>query len=296
MLKNGNNSVYMELIGTGMPGPQGEKGEKGDKGERGEKGERGPRGEKGDPGSNMPQQWVDDVTTTIQNNTSDIQNLKEKDEQIAQTFEEVFNLIGALEVEGIELTSEEKRTVTNLLNKINAKIQSSEKSIQSQSEKISRLEEVLGSNNNSIALEDEIIITDNDIENIKSKVIISEDKNEISQAFYTFNGKRKALNTMTENVMHKVVNEDGVEYFIQLFDWLSERKEEIELLKGLIGDLTELSTNNKQNVLEAINETFAISQSAVSRIEYDKINNRLNVYDYHGLVDEIDMNNSYIEE
>ena len=67
------------------------------------------------------------------------------------------------------------------------------------------------------------------------------------------------------------------------------------MLYDIIGQLSELSTDSTGNIVHAINETVAIARTAVNRIEFDKINNKLNVYNYNGLADEIDMDSSYLE-
>lgn len=295
MENNVRNSITLELFGTGMPGPVGEKGEKGDKGEPGERGERGPRGEKGDPGSNMPQAWVDEVTQTMQQNKIAIEELKDKDEQIAVTFEDLKALIGSLDVEDLELTKEETKTITNILNKVHAKVLNNQNTIENQSEKITQLEELLHQENASTSSVDEIIITDGPFEHITTKMVMHDNKNGASQMYYNSNGVQKPVETMSENIYHKDIDEQGVEYFTQLTDIIKNHKDELKLIKELIGDLSELSTNNKQNLLESINETVAIAHNAVARIQYDKINNLLKVYNYHGLIDEIDMDNSYLE-
>lgn len=289
------NSIYLELFGTGLQGPVGEKGEKGEKGDKGEPGERGPRGPKGDPGSNMPQAWVDEVTETTQQNKIHIKDLQYKDEQIAQTFEEMFELIGQLDVEGIELTAEEKKTVTTIMQKIQNKITENAETIDVQSEKIIQLQEMIENNSDASSAVEEIIITKNDTSNILSKVIIKETEDEPAIMLFNSGDKQKRLNMMTDDIYLKEVNSDDVEYFIQLTELIKNHKEELNLLRDLIGDLSELSTTNKQNVMESINEVTAIAQTAVARVEYDKINNRLNIYNYHGLIDEIDMDNSYLE-
>ena len=289
------NSIYLELFGTGMPGPEGKRGEIGPKGDKGDKGEKGDRGPKGDPGSNMPQAWVDEVTETTQQNKINIKELQDKDEQIAQTFEEMFELIGQLDVEGVELTTEEKKTVTTIMQKLQNKIKENAETINVQSEKIIQLQEKIESNSDASSTIEEITITDDDTSNITSKVIINEKDNEPSVMLFNSNNKQKKLNMMTDDIYLKEVNSDDVEYFIQLTELIKNHKEELTLLKDLIGDLSELSTTNKQNVMESINEVTAIAQSAVARVEYDKINNKLNVYNYHGLVDEVDMDNSYLE-
>ena len=289
------NSIYLELFGTGMPGPEGKRGEMGPKGDKGDKGEKGDRGPKGDPGSNMPQAWVDEVTETTQQNKIHIKDLQDKDEQIAQTFEEMFELIGQLDVEGIELTQEEKKTVTTIMQKLQNKIKENQETINVQSEKIIQLQDMVENNSGASSAVEEIIITKNDVSNITSKVIIKETDNEPAVMLFNSDNKQKKLNMMTDDIYLKEVTSDDVEYFIQLTELIKNHKEELQLIKDLIGDLSELSTTNKQNVMESINEVTAIAQTAVARVEYDKINNKLNVYNYHGLVDEVDMDNSYLD-
>lgn len=289
MTQKNTEKIYIELFGTGIQGPKGERGERGEKGEKGETGERGPRGEKGDPGSNMPQVWVDDVTKTMQENTVDIRELKQKDEQIALTFEELRNIIGDLQIE--DVTDE---TITNILNKINSKINENTKHIVKQSEKISELESKVQNGAGSPSIE-EIEIVEGDASGIVSKLIIQDNGEEPSAMLYTHNNVQKKINVLTDDVFMKTVTDDDVELFTQLSQIIREHKEELKLLKELIGDLSELSTDNQANLMEAINETIAVSRSAVNRIEFDKIENKLNVYNYHGLVDEIDMDNSYLE-
>ena len=289
MTQKNTEKIYVELFGTGIQGPKGERGERGEKGEKGETGERGPRGEKGDPGSNMPQVWVDDVTKTMQENTVDIRELKQKDEQIALTFEELRNIIGDLQIE--DVTDE---TITNILNKINSKINENTKHIVKKSEKISELESKVQNGTGSPSIE-EIEIVEGDASGIVSKLIIQDNGEEPSVMLYTHNNVQKKINVLTDDVFMKTVTDDDVELFSQLSQIIREHKEELKLLKELIGDLSELSTDNQANLMEAINETIAVSRSAVNRIEFDKIENKLNVYNYHGLVDEIDMDNSYLE-
>lgn len=289
MTQKNTEKIYIELFGTGIQGPKGERGERGEKGEKGETGERGPRGEKGDPGSNMSQVWVDDVTKTMQENTVDIRELKQKDEQIALTFEELRNIIGDLQIE--DVTDE---TITNILNKINSKINENTKHIVKQSEKISELESKVQNGTGSPSIE-EIQIVEGDASGIVSKLIIQDNGEEPSAMLYTHNNVQKKINVLTDDVFMKTVTDDDVELFTQLSQIIREHKEELKLLKELIGDLSELSTDNQANLMEAINETIAVSRSAVNRIEFDKIENKLNVYNYHGLVDEIDMDNSYLE-
>lgn len=289
MTQKNTEKIYIELFGTGIQGPKGERGERGEKGEKGETGERGPRGQKGDPGSNMPQVWVDDVTKAMQENTVDIKELKQKDEQIALTFEELRNIIGDLQIE--DVTDE---TITNILNKINSKINENTKHIVKQSEKISELESKVQNGAGSSSIE-EIEIVEGDASGIVSKLIIQDNGEEPSAMLYTHNNVQKKINVLTDDVFMKTVTDDDVELFTQLSQIIREHKEELKLLKELIGDLSELSTDNQANLMEAINETIAVSRSAVNRIEFDKIENKLNVYNYHGLVDEIDMDNSYLE-
>lgn len=289
MTQKNTEKIYIELFGTGIQGPKGERGERGEKGEKGETGERGPRGQKGDPGSNMPQVWVDDVTKAMQENTVDIKELKQKDEQIALTFEELRNIIGDLQIE--DVTDE---TITNILNKINSKINENTKHIVKQSEKISELESKVQNGTGSPSIE-EIEIVEGDASGIVSKLIIQDNGEEPSAMLYTHNNVQKKINVLTDDVFMKTVTDDDVELFTQLSQIIREHKEELKILKELIGDLSELSTDNQANLMEAINETIAVSRSAVNRIEFDKIENKLNVYNYHGLVDEIDMDNSYLE-
>ena len=100
------------------------------------------------------------------------------------------------------------------------------------------------------------------------------------------NNKEDVLKLSTDNILFKELN-DGVEELIALTNLIRNNKEEFQLIRNLIGDLSELSTENKQNVMESINEVCAISQMAVSRLEYDSEAKTLKVYDYHGLNDEI---------
>lgn len=284
-MQKDTEKIFIELFGTGIQGPQGETGPQGIQGEKGEKGDKGDKGEKGDPGSNMPQSWVDNVTESVGQFKIDIKQLKSKDEQIALTFEELYETIGDLSVEGIDET-----VLTKILNKLNEKIKLSEKTLVQHSSKIAELE----TNSGSGADIEEILITDTDTDGLTAKVIIKENE-DYSIMCYNSNETQKNINILAEDVYIKETNDDDVESITQLTRFLKDNKEEIKLLKDLIGDLSELSTDNKQNVLEAINETVAISRNAVSRLEYDKIENKLKVYNHHGLVDELDMDTSYLE-
>lgn len=277
--------IYIELIGTGIQGPKGDKGDKGDKGETGPQGPQGQKGEKGDPGSNMPQQWVDEITTSVGQFKIDIKSLQQKDEEIALTFEEVFEIIRDLKVEDIEET-----TLNVILNKLNEKIKSTESAIFEHSNRLSDLE------TNGVGGSDveEIIITDKDTEGLTAKVIIKEDE-EYSTMCYNANGTQKNINILADDVYIKETSDDDIETITQLTKFLKDNKEEIKLLKALIGDLSELSTDNKQNLMEAVNELAAISRNAVSRLEFDKIENKMKVFNHHGLVDELDMDTSYLE-
>ena len=264
----------------------------GDKGDQGERGEKGEKGAKGDPGSNMPQAWVDEVTNTMQQNKIDISNLKDKDEQIALTFEEVKTLIGSLDVEGITLSNEEIKSVTSIIKKVMQKITTNEEVILNQSQKITQIENKIENDLSSNGSGDEVVIEENNIEGLTAKVII-DDKS--SEMYYTHNEKQKTLKVNATNIFYTDMNENEVEELKQLIDFIRDNKEEFNLIKGLIGDLNELSTVNKQNVMESINEVCAIAHNAINRLEYDKINNKLNIYNYHGLVDELDIDNTYLE-
>ena len=285
------NALKIELFGTGIIGPKGADGQKGDKGdpfrfedftpEQLEK-LRGQKGEKGDPGSNMPQAWVDNVTESVEQFKIDIKQLKSKDEQIALTFEEVFEIIRDLKIDGIEET-----TINKILNKLNEKIKLSEETLMQHSNKITELE-----NNNTNASTEEIIIAKN-TEGLNAKIII---KNEdIATMSYNSDGVQKNINMFAEDVYVKETNDDDVETIIKLAQFLKDNKEEFKLLKDLIGDLNELSTDNKQSIIESLNEVCAIAHNAVNRIEFDKVENKLKVYNYHGLFDEIDIDTSYLE-
>ena len=289
MTQKDTKKIYIELFGTGIQGPKGERGETGLQGEKGETGERGPKGEKGDPGSNMPQAWVDEITQTTQQNKIDIKQLKNKDEQIALTFEEIRDIIGDLDVEGVD-----DKIVTAILNKLNEKIKDNQDIIMQQSNKITNLEDMIASGVGGTSVE-EIVVTPNDIDGLTAKIVIQEQEDKPSVVTYNSNDTQRPIDIMSDNVFIREENEDGVELFVQLSQIIREHKEELKILKELIGDLSELSTDNKANLMEAINETIAVSRSAVNRIEFDKIENKLNVYNYHGLVDEIDMDNSYLE-
>ena len=275
------NKLKIELFGAGLVGPRGLKGDKGDKGEKGEKGDRGERGLKGDPGSNMPQEWVDEITQTTRKNKSDIIDLKDKDEQIAQTFQEIRELIGELDIDGIEFNKEEIKTVTNTIKKVQQKLKTFEDTVSTTQQKILELEDVI-ENGSQLESNDEIIIT-NDAQTVTAKVVI-ETKEDGSNIL--LNNKKDILKLSTDNILFKEMN-DGVEELIALTNLIRNNKEEFELVKGLIGDLKELSTENKQNLMESINEVCAISQMAVNRLEYNTETKTLRVYDYHGLNDEI---------
>lgn len=289
MTQKDTKKIFIELFGTGIQGPKGERGETGLQGEKGETGERGPKGEKGDPGSNMPQAWVDDITQTTQQNKVDIKLLKNKDEQIALTFEELRDIIGDLNVEGID-----DKVITAILNRLNEKIKDNQDIIMQQSNKITNLEDKIASGAGGTSVE-EIVVTSNDIDGLTAKIVIQEQENKPSVVTYNSNDTQRPIDIMSDNVFVREENEDGVELFVQLSQIIREHKEEIELLRRLIGDLSELSTDNKANLMEAINEIAAISRTAVNRLEFDKIENKLNVFNYYGLVDEIDMDNSYLE-
>ena len=285
MKQKDTEKIFVELFGTGIQGPKGDRGEKGEKGDKGDKGPQGPQGPQGDPGSNMPQSWVDNVTESIGQFKIDIKQLKSKDEQIALTFEEIFEIIRDLEIEGLEET-----VLSEILNKLNEKIKTAETVLLEHSNKISDLE----NNRNVGSGIEEILITDTDTDGLTAKVIIKENE-DYSIMCYNSNETQKNINILAEDVYIKEINDDDVESITQLTKFLKDNKEEIKLLKDLIGDLSELSTDNKQNVLEAINETVAISRNAVSRLEYDKIENKLKVFNYDGLIDELDMDTSYLE-
>lgn len=275
------NKLKIELFGAGLVGPRGLKGDKGDPGEKGEKGDRGERGLKGDPGTNMPQEWVDEITLSSKQYKIDIADLKDKDEQIAQTFQEVRDLIGELDIDGIEFNAQEIKTVTNTIKKVQQKLKTFEDTVSNTQQKILELEDVI-ENGSQLENNDEIIIT-NDAQTVTAKVVI-ETKDDVSNIL--LNNKEDVLKLSTDNVLFKEMN-DGVEELIALTNLIRNNKEEFELVKGLIGDLSELSTENKQNVMESLNEVCAISQMAVSRLEYDSETKTLRVYDYHGLNDEI---------
>ena len=204
-MKKEQKKLILELFGTGIPGPRGEKGEKGDKGDQGEKGEKGDKGAKGDPGSNMPQAWVDEVTNTMQQNKIDISNLKDKDEQIALTFEEVKTLIGSLDVEGITLTDEEIKSITSIIKKVMQKITSNEQVILNQSQKITQIENKIENGLSSNGSGDEVVIEENNIEGLTAKVII-DDKS--SEMYYTHNEKQKPLKVDATNIFYTDINEN----------------------------------------------------------------------------------------
>lgn len=291
------NKLKIELYGAGIPGPRGLKGDEGAPGRSftfddltpDQKEQlRGPRGEKGDPGSNMSQAWVDEVTQTTQKNKSDIKELQSKDEQIAIAFEEVYELIGELDIDDLQFSKSEIKTVTNTIRKVHQKIKTIEGSILNNQQKILNLENTI--ENSSHLVNDEILIT-TDATDKNAKVII-ETKDDVSNIILE---KEKVLKLSSDKILHTDENEDGVEELLELASIIRNNKEEFKLIKGLIGDLSELSTDNKQNLMESINEVCAIAHNAVSRIEFDKINNKINVYNYHGLADEIDMDSSYLE-
>lgn len=289
MIQKDTKKIFIELYGTGIQGPKGDAGEAGMQGPKGETGERGPRGEKGDPGSNMPQSWVDEVTTTTQQNKIDIKELKSKDEQIALTFEELRDVIGDLNVDGID-----ENVITAILNKLNEKISANEDIILQQSNKLTDLESRIEAGAGGVGIE-EIVVTSTDIDGLTAKIVIQEQEDKPSVMTYNSNDKQRPVGMMTDNIYIKDENEDGVEYLTQLTELIRNHRTEFELIKKLIGDLSELSTDNTSNLMEAINETVAIARTAVNRLEFDKINNKLNVYNYHGLADEIDMDSSYLE-
>lgn len=279
------NALKIELFGTGIQGPRGLKGDKGDTGDTGPQGPQGPKGDKGDPGSNMPQSWVDNVTENVEQFKIDIKQLKNKDEQIALTFEELYEMLGDFDVEGIDET-----VLTKILNKLNEKIKLSEKTLMQHTNKIAELE---NNKNNAGSDVEEILITDKNTEGLNAKVIIKDE--DIATMTYNASGVQKDIKMFANNVYVKEVNDDDVETIIELAKLLKDNKEEFKLLKDLIGDLNELSTDNKQSIMESLNEVCAIAHNAVNRIEFDKVELKLKVYNYHGLADEIDIDTSHLE-
>ena len=164
------------------------------------------------------------------------------------------------------------------------KITSNEQVILNQSQKITQIENKIENGLSSNGSGDEVVIEENNIEGLTAKVII-DDKS--SEMYYTHNEKQKPLKVDATNIFYTDINENEVEELKQLTEFIRDNKEEFNLIKGLIGDLKELSTENKQNLMESINEVCAISQMAVSRLEYDSETKTLKVFDYHGLNDEI---------
>lgn len=294
MQKTERNTIKLSLMGTGLQGPKGDPGTPGIQGPKGDKGDRGEKGEKGDPGSNMSQEWVDGVTEGLQNHELDIRNLKENKEAVAIEFETIKELIGEINDSDVELSEEEIKSIISIANKLNAKINESNSQFNSVYEKLNKHEEMI----QNIQLGDgasDVTVMEGNTDGVLTKLVVSHNSSNPSTMKYTYNGKQYDLNMLSENIFHKVMNEEGVESLIQLSNWIKDNEDRLSKLFNLLGNLEELSTENKENITDAMNETYAIASQAITRVEFDKVTMTLKVYDYHGLVDEIDMDTSYIE-
>lgn len=293
MQKTEQNMIKLSLMGTGLQGPKGDPGTPGIQGPKGDKGDRGEKGEKGDPGSNMPQEWVDGVTEGLQNHELDIRNLKENKEAVAVEFETIKKLIGEINDSDIELSEEEIKSIISIVNKLNTKINENNSQFNSVHEKLNKHEEMI----QNIQLGDgasDVTVMEGNTDGVLTKLVVSHSSSP-SAMKYTYDGKQYDLNMLSENIFHRVMSEDGVESLIKLSSWVKNNEDRLSKLFNLLGDLEELSTENKENIIDSMNETYAIASQAISRVEFDKVTMTLKIYDYHGLVDEIDMDTSYLE-
>ena len=202
--------------------------------------------------------------------------MKNKDEQIAQTFEEVHAKLDAIDATKIE--------------QVEDAVEKHEDAITKQAQKLLNIEEKV--EQLDIPGINEVVVTEKNEEHVDAKLVINENTSTMS---YKSKDGMKKLNMSADDVYTKEVNEDGVETIKQLTELLTTYKNEISMLYDIIGQLSELSTDSTDNIVYAINETVAIARTAVNRLEFDKINNKLNVYNYHGLVEELDMDSSYLE-
>lgn len=294
MKKTEQNMIKLSLMGTGLQGPKGDPGTPGIQGPKGDKGDRGEKGEKGDPGSNMSQEWVDGVTEGLQNHELDIRNLKENKEAVAIEFETIKKLIGEINDSDVELSEEEIKSIISIANKLNAKINESNSQFNSVYEKLNKHEEMI----QNIQLGDgasDVTVMEGNTDGVLTKLVVSHNSSNPSAMKYTYNGKQYDLNMLSENIFHKVMTEEGVENLIQLSNWIKDNEDRLSKLFNFLGNLEELSTENKENITDSMNETYAIASQAITRVEFDKVTMTLRVYDYHGLVDEIDMDTSYLE-
>ena len=294
MQKTERNTIKLSLMGAGLQGPKGDPGTPGIQGPKGDKGDRGEKGEKGDPGSNMSQEWVNGVTEGLQNHELDIRNLKENKEAVAIEFETIKKLIGEINDSDVELSEEEIKSIISIVNKLNAKINESNSQFNSVYDKLNKHEEMI----QNIQLGDgasDVTVMEGNTDGVLTKLVVSHNSSNPSAMKYTHNGKQYDLNMLSENIFHKVMNEEGVESLIQLSNWIKDNEDRLSKLFNLLGNLEELSTESKENITYSMNETYAIASQAISRVEFDKVTMTLRIYDYHGLVDEIDMDTSYIE-
>lgn len=294
MQKTERNTIKLSLMGTGLQGPKGDPGTPGIQGPKGDKGDRGEKGEKGDPGSNMSQEWVDGVTEGLQNHELDIRNLKENKEAVAVEFETIKKLIGQIEDSDVELSEEEIKSIISIVNKLNTKINENNSQFNSVYEKLNKHEEMIQNIQLGGGASD-VTVMEGNTDGVLTKLVVSHSSSNPSAMKYTYDGKQYDLNMLSENIFHKTMSEEGVESLIKLSNWIKDNEDRLSKLFNLLGDLEELSTENKENITDSMNETYAIASQAISRVEFDKVTMTLRVYDYHGMVDEIDMDTSYLE-
>lgn len=305
-----NKGIKLTLCNAGIPGAKGEKGDKGDRGERGFKGDRGEKGEKGDPGSNMPQEWVDNVDNKIRTHEADIKKLKLKDLELVDNIIENRENIGDLTKTDIML--EDNVNLVTITNKIYKEL----------NDNITTVDEIsLNVNNNTNKINELIsngenievsVIDSNDVSSIYTKIIIKNKLKEIitdegvlmdvvdmtkpSELIFTYTDSedvkhQRHLNIADENVYIKRVNSDGVVDYVRMDSFVNTMNLHVAEFIQQIGNMNELETENKHSLTDAINETYAMNESALHGVRYDNVENQLIFTDYNNSETVIQLSN-----